>query len=56
MIAMALVVGRKPGESILIGDDIKITVIKTDDNMLRLKVEAPKDISIVREELLSNKP
>lgn len=50
---MALVVGRKSGESILIGKDIKITVIKTEDDMLRLKIEAPKEINIVREELLS---
>lgn len=52
---MALVVGRKPGESILIGKDIKITVIK-DDGMLRLKIEAPKEINIVREELVGNNP
>jgi carbon storage regulator len=51
MMQMALVVGRKPGESILIGDNIKVTVVKTDDNMLRLKVEAPKEIPIIREEL-----
>ncbi|TCP21730.1 carbon storage regulator CsrA [Scopulibacillus darangshiensis] len=52
---MALVLGRKPGESIIINDDIKITVIKTEDNMLRLSIDAPKDVSIVREELLEEK-
>ncbi|MBG9587225.1 carbon storage regulator [Cytobacillus firmus] len=51
---MALVVGRKPGESIVIGDNIKITVIKTDDKMLRLKIEAPKDVPILREELVES--
>lgn len=53
---MALVIGRQPGESVYIGKDIKITVVLTDDNMLRLKIDAPKDIKIVREELLSNSP
>ncbi|UZJ79572.1 carbon storage regulator [Fictibacillus sp. KU28468] len=53
---MALVVGRKPGESIIINDNIKVTVIKTDDNMLRLKIDAPKEVSIVREELLGDNP
>lgn len=53
---MALIIGRKPGESIRIGEDIKVTVIKTEDNLLRLKIEAPKDMKIVREELLRNNP
>lgn len=53
---MALVIGRKPGESVYIGDDIKITVIKTEDEMLRLKIEAPKDMYILREELVKDNP
>ncbi|MBK5447042.1 carbon storage regulator [Peribacillus sp. TH24] len=53
---MALVIGRKPGQSVYIGDDIKITVVLTDNEMLRLKIEAPKDIKIVREELMGNNP
>ncbi|WLD92967.1 carbon storage regulator [Alkalihalobacillus sp. AL-G] len=48
---MALVIGRKPGESIIIDGNIKITVIKTEDSMLRLKIDAPKNVPIVREEL-----
>jgi len=46
-----LVLGRKPGEYVMIGDDIKITVIRTQDKELRLAIEAPKSISIIRGEL-----
>ncbi|MGE1101289.1 carbon storage regulator [Peribacillus simplex] len=38
---MALVMGRNPDQSVYIGDDIKITVVLTDDEMLRLRIEAP---------------
>ncbi|SFJ63144.1 carbon storage regulator, CsrA [Paenibacillus sp. UNC496MF] len=48
---MALVLGRKPNESIIINGNIVVTVIKTEDDMLRLKIEAPKEISIVRAEI-----
>lgn len=46
-----LVLGRKPGEYVMIGDDIKIKVIKSEDGNLRLAIDAPKDLSIVRGEL-----
>jgi carbon storage regulator len=51
MVSMALVLGRKPGESVLIGDGIRVTVIKTEDSQLRLRIEAPKDVRIMREEI-----
>ncbi|PEZ83295.1 MULTISPECIES: carbon storage regulator [Bacillaceae] len=38
---MTLVIGRNLGQSVYIVDDIKITVVLTDDEMLRLKIEAP---------------
>lgn len=47
-----LVLGRKPGEYVMIGDHIKVAVIKSDEGDLRLAIEAPKSISIVRGELL----
>ncbi|MBK5482936.1 carbon storage regulator [Peribacillus sp. TH16] len=53
---MALVIGRQPGQSVYIGDDIKITVVLTEDNMLRLRIDAPKNLKIVREELLNHNP
>lgn len=46
-----LVVGRKHGESILIGKDIKITVIKSEGGTTRLAIEAPKYIPVSRGEV-----
>ena len=46
-----LVLSRKPGESIRIGDDIKVTVVKIRGNRVRVGIEAPDGIHIVRGEL-----
>lgn len=46
-----LVITRKKGESILIGDDIEITVVKHDDGSVKLAIQAPKSITILRKEL-----
>lgn len=46
-----LVLGRKNGEYVLIDNNIMIKVIKSDEGHLRLAIEAPKHISIVRGEL-----
>jgi len=46
-----LVLSRKPGERILIGDDIAITIVRIGPNTVRLGIEAPRDLNIVREEL-----
>lgn len=46
-----LVITRKKGESILIGDDIEITVIKLDDGSVKLAIDAPKNVTILRKEL-----
>ncbi|NLM35185.1 MAG: carbon storage regulator CsrA [Clostridiales bacterium] len=46
-----LVITRKKGESILIGDDIEITVVKLDDGSVKLAIDAPRDITILRKEL-----
>lgn len=46
-----LVISRKKGEAVLIGDDIEITVIKLDDGSVKLAIDAPKNISILRKEL-----
>ncbi len=47
-----LVLSRKLGESIMIGDNIKITVLATTGNRVRLGIAAPRDVNIVRKELL----
>lgn len=46
-----LVVGRKHGESIIIGNDIRITVVKSESGKTRLAIEAPKYMPISREEV-----
>jgi len=46
-----LVVSRKIGERILIGDKIAVTVVKIGNGGVRIGVEAPAEMAIVREEL-----
>jgi carbon storage regulator len=46
-----LVLSRKQLDAIYIGDDIKITVVRIDRNQVRLGIEAPPHISVLREEL-----
>ena len=46
-----LVITRKKGESILIGDDIEITVSKIEDGSVKLAIKAPKEKTILRKEL-----
>lgn len=46
-----LVLSRKAGERILIGDDVAITVVRIGPNSVRIGIEAPREMNIVREEL-----
>ena len=46
-----LVVTRKKGESILIGNDIEISVSAIENGSVKLAVKAPKDVQILRKEL-----
>jgi carbon storage regulator len=46
-----LVLSRKLGEKIVIGDDIVITVVKIDRNQIRIGIEAPHDVPVYREEI-----
>lgn len=46
-----LVVSRKVGERLLIGDSIAITVVKVAGGGVRLGIEAPPEMAITREEL-----
>ena len=46
-----LVLSRKPGERILIGDDIAVTVVRIGPNTVRLGIDAPRTMNIVRDEL-----
>jgi carbon storage regulator len=46
-----LVVSRKVGERVLIGDQITVTVIKVGSGGVRIGIQAPKEMAVVREEL-----
>lgn len=46
-----LVITRKEGESILIGDDIEITISKLGDGSAKIAINAPKEMTILRKEL-----
>ena len=46
-----LILTRRTSETIVIGDDIRVTVIHVDGNQVRIGVKAPKDISVHREEI-----
>ena len=47
-----LVLSRKLGEKIYIGDNICITVVDIDRGKIRLGIEAPRDVPVYRSELL----
>jgi carbon storage regulator len=46
-----LVITRKKGESVIINNNIEITVVKLDDGSVKLAIDAPKSIPILRKEL-----
>ncbi len=48
-----LVLTRKQNEGILIGNEIKITLIDIDGDKVRLGIEAPRNVRVIREELLA---
>ena len=51
-----LVLSRKRFERLLIGPDIRITIVKVDRSQVRLGIEAPADHAILREELVRPEP
>lgn len=48
-----LALTRKPGEELLIGDSIRIVVVKSSKSKVYLRIDAPKDVLILRTELLT---
>lgn len=46
-----LVITRKKGESILIGDDIEISISKIEEGSVKIAINAPREMTILRKEL-----
>lgn len=46
-----LILTRRVGETLMIGDDVSITVLGVKGNQVRIGVNAPKDVAVHREEI-----
>ena len=51
-----LVVSRRIGETLRIADDILVTIVDLKGNQVRLGIEAPADVTVLREELVQPDP
>ena len=48
-----LILTRRVGESLMIGDDVTVTVLGVKGNQVRIGVNAPRDVAVHREEIYS---
>jgi carbon storage regulator len=48
-----LILTRRVGESLMVGDDVTITVLGVKGNQVRVGVKAPKEVAVHREEILN---
>jgi len=46
-----LVLSRRLGETLIIGDDVKIQILGINGNQVRIGIDAPKEVSVHREEV-----
>ena len=46
-----LILTRRVGETLMIGDDVAVTVLGVKGNQVRIGVKAPRDVSVHREEI-----
>jgi carbon storage regulator len=46
-----LILSRRPGESLTIGDNIVVTVVSINGNQIRLGIEAPREVRVLRDEI-----
>jgi carbon storage regulator len=50
-----LILTRRMGETILIGDDVAVTILGVNGSQVRIGVKAPKDVAVDREEVRRRK-
>ncbi len=51
MLGGVLVLTRRSGESVMIGDDVVVTVVEVRGDVVRLGIEAPREVRVHREEV-----
>ncbi len=49
-----LILTRKPGERLMINDNITITILEFKGNQVRVGIDAPNDVAVFREEVYQN--
>lgn len=49
-----LVLSRKKGQSILIGEGIELTILEVEGDTIKIGIAAPRDVQILRSELLTS--
>jgi len=47
-----LVISRQPGDSLLIGDNIKLTVLEVSGDRVKIGIDAPRSVTVLRSEVL----
>ena len=47
-----LVLSRRPGESVVLGDDVTITILEVRGDVVRVGIDAPRSLAVHRAELL----
>ncbi len=47
-----LVISRQPGDSLLIGQDIKITILEVNGDRIKIGIDAPRSVPVMRTEVL----
>ncbi len=51
-----LVLTRKVGQKIHVGDDVILTIVRIQNDKVRIGIEAPRDVSVHREEVIRREP